>query len=95
MGEKWNSGAGGYTCDTCGVLLWAGHDGKDKPQYRRWWYTCVPDDIIEFGHLAFCSKTCSRGYLLEILVRLSVVGQLDRESFIKRNTRGTGANDNY
>lgn len=95
MGERWNSGQGGYTCDTCSILLWGGFDGKGKPQYRRWWYSSIPQTVIEFGNLAFCSQDCSRGFLLYVLVKLDIISEKDKASFIKKNTRGTDANHNY
>lgn len=63
MGEKFNSGIGGYTCDTCSILLWAGRDGDEKPENRRYIYTAEPGTVLEDGQGHwFCSNRCRSNY---------------------------------
>jgi len=59
MCEKFNSGYGGYICDHCRVLLWAGRNGSENPENRRFIYSTKPEDIVELGGLFFCSQACA------------------------------------
>ena len=58
MAEVFNSGNGGYTCDLCRVLLWAGFDGKDKRYNRRYTYKTTENEVYETatGKFKFCKK---------------------------------------
>ena len=58
MVERFNSGMGGYTCDICHTLLWAGRDGKDNKKNRIYNYSHKATDIYETenGTYKFCKK---------------------------------------
>lgn len=57
MSERFNSGIGGYTCDCCAVLLWAGFKGLTNEHARCYCYGDKQFFIIE-KNLAFCSESC-------------------------------------
>lgn len=59
MAEKFNSGYGGYTCDNCSVLLWAGANGKDKSERRIYCYNTKLENIVRVKDKIFCSKKCA------------------------------------
>jgi len=59
MCEKFNSGLGGYICDSCRKLLWAGKDGSTKPEKRKYIYTTKPEDVVQVGDEFFCSQACA------------------------------------
>lgn len=59
MGEKFNSGYGGYICDCCRKLLWAGRNGLEDADARRYIYHVQPEDVVLKDGLAFCSKDCA------------------------------------
>lgn len=68
MTEKWNSGVGGYICDNCRALLWAGHNGSEDVRNRRYIYSVTPTTVVEFaewpdGYIAFCSNLCVREFM--------------------------------
>jgi len=63
MCERFNSGMGGYTCDGCAVLLWAGHQGALNPENRIYCYTTKKEDVIQIGNSFFCKK-CGADELL-------------------------------
>lgn len=56
MCERFNSGMGGYTCDGCDVLLWAGHNGAQNPQNRVFCYSTKPEDVIQIDNCFYCKK---------------------------------------
>jgi len=58
MSERFNSGIGGYTCDNCLVLLWAGVGGAKTPENRRYIYSTKKEDIVKVRKDWFCSKDC-------------------------------------
>ncbi len=60
MTERFNSGAGGYTCDGCSKLLWAGVGGLKNPSKRRFWYRETEESILvlDVWDKAYCGK-CS------------------------------------
>ena len=62
MCEKWNSGLGGYICDTCRVLLWAGHKGSERPENRHFIYSTNEEDVVQDGDKFFCSTECKDNY---------------------------------
>lgn len=62
MGEKFNSGNGGYLCDTCRRLLWAGFNGHEQPANRRWWYSSTAETVLVTSNYAFCSELCLRKF---------------------------------
>lgn len=57
MCERFNSGMGGYTCDGCAVLLWAGHQGSLIPENRNYCYSTNPEDVTKIGNNFYC-KSC-------------------------------------
>lgn len=60
MSEKWNSGHGGYICDTCSVLLWAGHNGSERSENRLYCYRLAgPEEVVQAGDKFFCSNECA------------------------------------
>lgn len=64
MTERFNSGHGGYTCDACNVLLWAGVRGCTFPEKRKFIYSTQASDIVERktkgGERRFyCSLKCA------------------------------------
>lgn len=59
MGEKWNSGIGGYVCDHCRVLLWAGFGGLDEGGKRHYYPSARKDYIVIVGGKAYCSIACA------------------------------------
>tara|TARA_R110000787_G_scaffold193899_2_gene305446 strand:- start:31828 stop:32022 length:195 start_codon:yes stop_codon:yes gene_type:complete len=64
MCERFNSGAGGYTCDgdDCNLLLWAGVGGLNKPEKRQYIYSVKEEDIITtVDDKAYCSEECYNG----------------------------------
>ena len=60
MSERFNSGAGGYTCDSCHILLWAGSRGMRYPERREWRYSETADTVLVKDNTAYCSK-CKEG----------------------------------
>ncbi len=57
MTERFNSGRGGYTCDGCGALLWAGFNGLEKPANRGYIYGIQSEDVfIRDDGTAVCKK---------------------------------------
>jgi hypothetical protein len=58
MGERFNSGNGGYTCDQCGVLIWSGYSGKSVPENRYYEYGTKKEAIVENEEVCFCSQKC-------------------------------------
>lgn len=56
MSERFNSGMGGYTCDGCDVLLWAGHQGSIHPENRIFSYSTKKEDVIKIGNCFYCKK---------------------------------------
>lgn len=58
MTYRFNSGMGGWTCDKCNVLLWAGWESKEYPENRVYCYNETADSITETETEAFC-KECS------------------------------------
>lgn len=65
MGEKYNSGMGGYTCDYCNILLWAGFGGRDIPENRQWIYIPTPRIIVEVEDRVYCSEDCAEEHRKE------------------------------
>lgn len=65
MCEKFNNGNGGYICDTCRVLLWAGRDGSIDKSNRRYWYKINEEDVVEKYGKFFCSQECAAKYIEE------------------------------
>lgn len=59
MGEKFNSGYGGYICDHCRRLLWAGRGGLQDPLKRKFIYSSTPESVVVKNNMAFCSKECA------------------------------------
>lgn len=62
MGEKFNSRMGGYICDHCRRLLWAGFDGHTNPENRKWWYSSTAETVIVTTSYAFCGELCLREF---------------------------------
>ena len=56
MVEVFNSGMGGYICDQCRKLLYAGKT------VRHYVYSSFKEDIVEEGGLKFCSTRCKETY---------------------------------
>lgn len=60
MSERFNSGAGGYTCDSCHTLLWAGVSALHRPEHRMYCYNETEDSITIDNkgntYYAYCSK---------------------------------------
>lgn len=65
MSEKFNSGYGGYICDTCRALLWAGRDGLINPHKRKYVYSSTEETVVIKDGLAFCSEECLKKYGVE------------------------------
>lgn len=61
MSERFNSGLGGYTCDTCKTLLWSGRDGATNPDNRQMVYKASREDIKK-DNLFFCNDNCRKSY---------------------------------
>lgn len=59
MGEKFNSGMGGYICDSCRVLLWAGPGSLKDPLKRKFVYKATAETIVELEKGIFCSDICA------------------------------------
>lgn len=61
MSERFNNGYGGYTCDACRKLLWAGFNGLEVPKQRRYIYdTKQAEVVIDLVlKVAFCSNDCA------------------------------------
>lgn len=55
MTERFNSGYGGYTCDECNVLLWAGHSGSTNPENRFFCYKAKPHNIVQYNACFYCA----------------------------------------
>lgn len=55
--EKFNSGMGGYICDFCSKLLWAGFS-----DHRIYCYEATPATIVEHRGLFFCNGKCVKRY---------------------------------
>lgn len=62
MSERFNSRMGGYTCDTCCRLLWAGFDGHEVPGNRKWWYSSTAETVLVTASYAFCGELCLRKF---------------------------------
>jgi len=56
--ERFNSGAGGYTCDGCNVLLWSGVGGGSGPSQRNYCYTPKSDKDIHQEGVGFYCMPC-------------------------------------
>ncbi len=56
MCERFNSGMGGYTCDGCNVLLWAGHQGSTIKENRVYCYSIKEEDVIAIDDGFYCKK---------------------------------------
>lgn len=54
MTERFNSGLGGYTCDTCSRLLWSGFDGDQ----RVYCYEATPETVLSRKGKHYCSQIC-------------------------------------
>ena len=59
MGERFNSSYGGYTCDYCSTLIWAGADGSVNPEVRKFVYRAKPADVVQVEDKFFCSEQCA------------------------------------
>lgn len=55
MSERFNSGMGGYTCDECCVLLWAGIGGAENPANRFYSYEAKAEDIVAKNGCFYCA----------------------------------------
>lgn len=64
MSEVFNSGTGGYICDACRILLWAGPKGVTTPDKRYFIYGTNKEDIVEIDGGIFCSSKCSATHLI-------------------------------
>jgi len=65
MGMTFNSGMGGYTCDSCNTLLYAGgwFWNKDRSKDdRNFYYFTQKEDILEKEDKQFCSKECFKKF---------------------------------
>jgi len=65
MGERFNSGMGGYTCDKCKVLIWAGSKGMKDRSKRHFVYSTKATDIVEDDDNMFCSPECAVDHDIE------------------------------
>ena len=72
MGEKFNSGEGGYICDHCRTLLWAGACGRLNPSRRRYIYSATPSSVVETKKAAFCSRMCRWRHFFRMRPRLGL-----------------------
>jgi hypothetical protein len=59
MCEKFNSGLGGYICDQCRVLLWAGRNGSAQPEKRKYIYSATAESIVALDGNFYCSEECA------------------------------------
>jgi hypothetical protein len=66
MSERFNSGQGGYTCDQCNVLMWAGLSGDEK----IYCYSLTEKDIVEIEGKFFCCSKCAEEYLRSLNVSI-------------------------
>lgn len=58
MAEVENKGMGGYECDYCEKLMWAGVGGLRDARRRQFFYETRSKDLILVDGLAYCSRDC-------------------------------------
>lgn len=56
MSNRFNSGAGGYTCDKCHTLLWWGCLSHDPVSKRNYYPPHTPENTRVVEDYIFCAK---------------------------------------